>query len=197
VDRHVLHLIKRWLTAPVEEEDGKGHRKRSNPNRKLKRGSPQSSPISPLLSNVSMRRFILGWEKLGFHRRWSAHIVNYADDFVICCKAGAEDAREAMRGMMQRLKLTVNEAKTQRCRRPQERFDFLGYTFGRCHSRESGRAYLGTRPSKKRVRRMVDKIRQLTDARTTWLEAEVIVERLNQMLGGWANYFCLDPVSPT
>lgn len=76
------------------------------------------------------------------------------------------------------------------------RFDFLGYTFGRCYSRESGRAYLGTRPSKKSVRRTVDKIRQLTDIRTTWMDAEVIVERSNQILQGWANYFCLGPVSP-
>ena len=196
VDRHVLHLIKLWLTSPVEETDDKGNRKRSNPNRHSKRGSPQGSPISPLLSNIYMRRFILGWEKLGFQRRWAAYIVNYADDFVICCKAGAEDAMEAMRGMMKRLKLTVNETKTRRCRLPQERFDFLGYTFGRCYSREGGRAYLGTRPSKKSVRRMVEKIRQLTEHRTTWLEAEVIVERLNQILQGWANYFCLGPVSP-
>jgi RNA-directed DNA polymerase len=196
VDRHVLHMIKLWLTAPVEEVDGKGSRKRSNPNRHSKRGSPQGSPISPLLSNIYMRRFVLGWEKLGFQRRWSAHIVNYADDFVICCKAGAEEAMEAMRWMMGRLKLTVNETKTRRCRLPQERFDFLGYTLGRCYSRESGRAYLGTRPSKKSVRRMVGKIRQLTEARTTWLEAETVVERLNQMLVGWANYFSLGPVSP-
>jgi len=196
VDRHVLHLIKMWLTAPVEEDDGKGHRKRSNPNRKSKQGSPQGSPISPLLSNIYMRRFILGWKKLGFQRRWSAQIVNYADDFVICCKAGAEDAMEAMRWMMKRLKLTVNEAKTRRCRLPQERFDFLGYTFGRCYSRETGRAYVGTRPSKKSVRRTLEKVRQLTDSRMVWLEAEGVVARLNAILQGWANYYCLGPVSP-
>ena len=196
VDGQVLHLIKMWLTAPVEEDDGKGRRKRSNPNRKSKRGSPQGSPISPLLSNVYMRRFILGWKKLGFQRRWSAQIVNYADDFVICCKGGTEGAMEAMRWLMERLKLTVKEAKTQRCRLPQEEFDFLGYTFGRCYSRQSGRAYLGTRPSKKSVRKTVEKIRQLTDPRMTWLDAEVIVKRSNQILQGWANYFCLGPVSP-
>ena len=195
-DRHVLHLIKMWLTAPVEEDDGRCHRKRSNPNRKFKQGSPQGSPISPLLSNIYMRRFILGWKKLGFQRRWSAQIVNYADDFVICCKEGAEDAMEAMRWMMKRLKLTVNDAKTQRCRLPQERFDFLGYTFGRCYSRETGRAYVGTRPSKKSVRRTLEKVRQLTDSRMVWLEAEAVVERLNPILQGWANYYRLGPVSP-
>jgi RNA-directed DNA polymerase len=128
VDRQVLHWIKRWLTAPVDEDDGQGNWKRSNPNRKHKRGSPQGSPISPLLSNVYLRRFIVGWEKLGFRRRWSAQIVNYADDFVICCTAGAGDAMEAMQWMMGRLKLTVNEAKTQRRQLPRESFDFLGYS---------------------------------------------------------------------
>lgn len=139
-DRHVLHLIKQWLEAPVEEDDG--HRKRTTANRDTGRGTPQGAPISPLLSNLYMRRFILGWKQSGHERRWSAHIVNYADDFVICCKGQADKAMEAMRGMMDKLKLTVNEDKTHQCRVPQERFDFLGYTFGRCYSRETGRAYI-------------------------------------------------------
>lgn len=58
-DRHVLHLIKQWLEAPVEEDDGHGHRRRSTPNRDAGRGTPQGAPISPLLSNLYMRRFIL------------------------------------------------------------------------------------------------------------------------------------------
>jgi RNA-directed DNA polymerase len=149
VDRHVLHLIKQWLEAPVEEDDGHGHRKRTTSNRDTGRGTPQGAPISPLLSNLYMRRFILGWKTLGYARRWSAQIVNYADDFVICCKGRAEDAMDAMRGMMEQLKLTVNDDKTHLCQIPQERFDFLGYTFGRCYSRETGRAYIGTRPSRR------------------------------------------------
>jgi RNA-directed DNA polymerase len=115
VDRHVLHLIKQWLEAPVEEDDGHGHRKRTTSNRDTGRGTPQGAPISPLLSNLYMRRFILGWKTLGYARRWSAQIVNYADDFVICCKGRAEDAMDAMRGMMEKLKLTVNDDKTHLC----------------------------------------------------------------------------------
>jgi group II intron reverse transcriptase/maturase len=196
VDRHVLHLIKMWLEAPVEEDDGKGNRKRTTPNRDSKRGTPQGSPISPLLSNLYMRRFILGWKQLGMQHRWSAHIVNYADDFVICCKGSAEQAMEAMRTMMGRLKLTVNDEKTHLCRIPQERFDFLGYTFGRCYSRRDGHAYLGTRPSKKSVRRMVQSVSRETDRSRLLLNAEDVVGRLNRKLVGWANYFCLGPVSP-
>jgi group II intron reverse transcriptase/maturase len=195
-DRHVLHLIRQWLEAPVEEDDGRGHRKRSTGNRDAGRGTPQGAPISPLLSNLYMRRFILGWKQLGCERRWSAHIVNYADDFVICCKGRAEEAMEAMRAMMARLKLTVNDDKTHLCRIPQERFDFLGYTFGRCYSREGGRAYIGTKPSRKSIKRMVDSITAETDRRRTLLDADDVVGRLNRKLTGWANYFCLGPVSP-
>lgn len=195
VDRHVLHLIKTWLEAPVEEDDGHGHRKRTTSNRDAGRGTPQGAPISPLLSNLYMRRFILGWKNKGCSRRWSAHIVNYADDFVICCKGRADEAMEAMRAMMDKLKLTVNDDKTHLCRIPQERFDFLGYTFGRCYKRGTGHAYIGTRPSKKSIKRMVDSITQETDRRRTLLDAEFVVGRLNRKLTGWANYFCLGPVN--
>ena len=194
-DWQVLHLIKMWLTAPVEEDDGKGGTKRTTQNRDGKRGIPQGSPISPLLSNLYMRRFVLGWHRLGYAERFGAQIVNYADDLVICCKGQAEEALRAMRQMMARLKLTVNEEKTHVCRVPQEHFDFLGYTFGRCYSTKTGRAYLGTRPSKKSIRRMVAAISAQTERRWTGRDAQDVVEDLNRMLKGWANYFSLGPVS--
>lgn len=196
IDKHVLHLIKMWLEAPVEEDDGKGRKQRTTPNRDGKRGSPQGSPISPLLSNIYMRRFILGWKQLGMQSKWGARIVNYADDFVICCKGRAEDAMIEMRRMMTRLKLTVNEEKTHLCQIPQERFDFLGYTFGRNYSRQTGRAYIGSRPSKRSVKRMVESISRETERRTLLLDAEDVVGRLNRKLIGWSNYFCLGQVSP-
>jgi hypothetical protein len=98
-----------------------------------------------------MRRFILGWKVLGYESRFRAKIANYADDFVICCRGSADKAMAAMRIMMQKLKLTVNEEKTHLCRVPEESFDFLGYTLGLCWSPTTGRAYIGTRPSKKAV----------------------------------------------
>ena len=196
VDRHVLHLIKQWLEMPVEEDDGHGHRKRTTVNRDAGRGTPQGAPISPLLSNLYMRRFILGWKLLGHERRWSAQIVNYADDFVICCKSQADEAMEAMRRMMERLKLTVNDDKTSLCRIPQERFDFLGYTFGRCYNSKTGRAYIGTRPSSKSIKRMVENISEETDRSRSIGKAEDVVGRINRKLTGWANYFCLGQVSP-
>jgi group II intron reverse transcriptase/maturase len=194
-DRHMLHLIKMWLIAPVEETDERGRTQRTTRNKDLKRGSPQGSPISPLLSNLYMRRFILGWKVLGHEKRLGARIVNYADDFVICCRGTADKAMATMRTMMQKLKLTVNEAKTHVCHLPDESFDFLGYTIGRCYSTRTGRAYLGTQPSRKKVLGLCHEISEMTGRRWTLLDAADRVSRLNRMLVGWANYFCLGPVS--
>ena len=96
-------------------------------------------------------------EELGHEKRLKAYIVNYADDFVICCRSRAAEAQGCMRVMMSKLKLTVNEAKTRVCQLPEERFDFLGYTFGRCYSPRTGRAYLGATPSRKRVQRILSR----------------------------------------
>src|SRR6185436_5063001 len=138
-------------------------------------GTPQGAPISPLLSNLYMRRFVLGWKKLGHEKRLQAFIINYADDLVICCRARADEVLVLMRSMMSRLKLTVNESKTRVCRLPEEKFDFLGYTFGRCYSPQTGRAYMGTVPSKKRVNRICEAISSETGRNTTLLNAETMV----------------------
>ena len=197
VDGAMLHLIKMWLEAPVEETDEKGNKHRSTRNRDEGKGTPQGAPISPLLSNLYMRRFVLGWKKLGHEKRLAAYIVNYADDLVICCRGRAEEALAIMRDIMTKLKLTVNETKTRVCKLPEEKFDFLGYTFGRCYSSKTGRAYLGTFPSKKRVIRLCEMISELTGRHQTLLDQEMVVTKLNRTMIGWANYFCLGPVSKT
>ena len=68
VDRRVLHLIKMWLECPVEETDDRGRKTRTTEARDNRRGIPQGSPISPLLANIYMRRFVLGWKKLGLEQ---------------------------------------------------------------------------------------------------------------------------------
>jgi RNA-directed DNA polymerase len=195
VDGAMLHLIKMWLEAPVEETDEHGRKHRSTRNRDEGRGTPQGAPISPLLSNLYMRRFVLGWKTLGHEKRLKAYVVNYADDMVICCRGSAKEALDRMRGIMGKLKLTVNETKTRVCKLPEEKFEFLGYSFGRCYSPKTGRAFLGTVPAKKRVRRICEAISSETGRNKTLLDQQTVVGKLNRMMVGWANYFCLGPVS--
>lgn len=194
-DRHLLALVKQWLVAPVEEEDGQGGRRRTTRAKDDKKGVPQGAPISPLLSNLYMRRFLLGWKVLGHQQRLQAYIVNYADDFVICCRGTATEAMVVMRFMMDRLKLTVNEEKTCLHQLPVQSVNFLGYTIGRCYSPKTGRAYIGTRPSKQSIKRATSRISELTARQMSLLEADEVVRRLNRLLIGWGNYFCLGPVS--
>jgi RNA-directed DNA polymerase len=195
-DGNLLHLIKMWLEAPVEEPDEHGRKTRTTRNKDEGRGTPQGGVASPLLANLYMRRFVLGWKVGGHEQRLEAHIVNYADDFVICCKPGkAEEAMRAMRRMMEKLRLTVNEKKTRRCSLPAETFTFLGFTFGPQVSWKTGRTYIVPTPSGKKVQGICARIHEETRGSTTWRSVLEEVRRLNQILMGWGNYFRLGYVT--
>src|SRR4051794_171827 len=138
VDRRVLHLIRLWLGCPVEETDKRGRKTRTTEARDQRRGIPQGSPLSPLLANLYMRRFVLGWKKLGLERSLGTRLVTYADDLVILCRKGkAEEALQRLHEIMGRLKLAVNEEKTRICKVPEEEFDFLGYSVLQAHTERS------------------------------------------------------------
>lgn len=194
-DKQVLHLVKMWLEAPVEETDERGRKRRTTRNKDEGRGTPQGAPISPLLSNLYMRRFVLGWKTLGHERNLRAKIVNYADDFVICCRRGfGANALETMQQMMDRLKLTVNETKTHLCQLPEESFNFLGYTFGRLWSPRKGKFYIGHRPSKKSLTRLRDQLHEETSRNWLWQSEEEMIAKLNRILVGWQNYFSIGTI---
>lgn len=190
-DGQMLKLIKMWLRAPVVG-DRKGDRE--EPKGGGKTGTPQGSPISPLLANVYFRRFVLGWKKLGPKQCESA-IVSYADDFVICCRRGAEEAQAAAGEILKRLGLALNETKTRVRRLPGESLDFLGYTLGRCYRVRNGEPYLGTRPSKDSIRKICRAIHKETRPWSEYRTPEEEAACLNRKLVGWANYFNLGTVS--
>ena len=195
-DGRLLGWIKAWLEMAVVEDDGHGSRRRTNRARCERRGTPQGAPISPLLSNIYMRRFIVGWKVLGYARRFKAEIVNYADDFVVLGKAPAAEMLAAVEVLMKCLKLAINVEKTRCCRVPEEAIEFLGYRIGRNYRRDTGRAYIGTRPSAASVRSICRRASKLTMPCNELLSPEVVVERLNRLLTGWANYFILGQIGP-
>jgi RNA-directed DNA polymerase len=87
-DGAVLHLLKLWLNAPVDEQTDKGRRRRTG-GRGHGMGTPQGGVISPLLANVYMARFLRAWRERGMDRQLRAKVVSYADDFVILCRGTA------------------------------------------------------------------------------------------------------------
>jgi RNA-directed DNA polymerase len=187
VDRHVLHLIKMWLEAPVEERDADGTR-RMKSGKADRRGTPQGGVISPLLANLYMNRFLKAWRLTGREEAFCAHIVAYADDFVILSRCCAAEALAWTKEVMSKLGLTLNEAKTSLKDACKERFDFLGYTFGPHHRTKDGRLYTGASPSKKSVHRIKTRIGEmLTPANMApWPKVR---QKLNRLLLGWSAYF--------
>ena len=195
-DGRMLGLIKAWLEMPVEEDDGKGGTSRTSRACKERKGTPQGAPISPLLSNLYMRRFILGWKVLGYARRFCAEIVNYADDFCVLGKASSVEMLAAVKRITDELKLPINEQKTRCLRCPDEALEFLGYRIGRNYRPQGRGTYIGTRPSQASVQSICRRISEQTVKRYGLMETENRVNRLNWMLSGWANTFRLGQVSP-
>jgi RNA-directed DNA polymerase len=187
VDRNVLRLIKMWLKTPVEERDGDG-RRRMNGGRHSTRGTPQGGVVSPMLANLYMNRFLRHWRRSGRNAAYQAQVVSYADDFVILSRGCAEEALAWTRQVMARLGLALNEAKTSIRNARQERFDFLGYSFGSHRDRRDGHWYLGASPSKKSVQRLKGKVSAILAAGNQAPWPEVCV-RLNSLLRGWTTYF--------
>lgn len=187
VDKHMLHLIKMWLKVPVEERDENG-KKRLTGGKDNDRGTPQGGVISPLLANLYINRMLKGFRQTGREAQFKARIVDYADDFVILSRGKAKEALEWTRGVLERLKLTLNEKKTSIRDARQERFDFLGYTFGPHFSSRTGGKYLGYSPALKSRKRLRENVRKHLGRDNTKPWAEVR-DRLNQKLRGWGQYF--------
>src|SRR5438128_711006 len=187
VDRAVLHLIKMWLKAPVEERDEKGKRSMTG-GRSSRRGTPQGGIVSPMLANLYMNRFLKHRRITGKSKAFRAQVITYADDFVILSRGHAAEALDWTRRVMARLGLTLNEAKTSIKAARKESFHFLGYTFGPHRYKPDGRWYLGASPSKKSRQCLKQKVGDLLIPGNVGAWDEVR-DRLNQILRGWSAYF--------
>src|SRR5215470_10726706 len=186
-DGSVLRLIKLWLKAPIEERDGDGKRRMVGGKRN-KCGTPQGGVASPLLANIYMNRFLKHWRRSGCGEAFRAHVVSYADDFVILSRGRAVEALAWTQAVMIRLGLTVNEAKTSLRDARQECFTFLGYSFGPHWYKANGHRYLGASPSKKSVQRLKTTVGNLLvpGNNAPW---QKVRDTLNRTLRGWSNYF--------
>jgi RNA-directed DNA polymerase len=187
VDKHMLHLLKMWLKTPVEEKDEAG-KKRLTGGKGNDRGTPQGGVVSPLLANLYMNRMLKGWRNTKRGEQFQAKVVTYADDFVILSRGKAAEALEWTRGVITRLGLTLNEAKTSIRQAREESFNFLGYTFGPHRYRKDGHWYLGASPSKKAIARIKEKVGDLLKPGNvgTWPEVR---DQLNRKLRGWSAYY--------
>lgn len=194
-DGQLLSVLKLWLEIPVIERNNDKN-KRSTEAKDKHRGIPQGSPCSPLLSNLYFRRFILAWDKFGFTEAYDTQIVNYADDFVICTKPGkGQQVMDQMLKLMSSIGLQVNKEKTKLVKLPAEKFDFLGYTFGKFFGK-GGKAYIGTQPSKKSIRKVIEKLHEETSRQWGISSEENRVVKLNSIIRGGSNYFNQGPVIP-
>ncbi|HEY1412923.1 MAG TPA: reverse transcriptase domain-containing protein, partial [Rhodopila sp.] len=187
VDRDMLRLIRQWLKAPIEMTDDGGKR-RMEGGKASRRGTPQGSVISPLVANLYMNRFLKHWRGTGKGESWQAHVINYADHFVILSRGHAAEALAWTDRVMTRLGLTLNRTKTRLCDAQVERFDFLGYSFGPHCFRQTGRWYTGASPSKKSVQRLKAKVGAILVPANVGAWEEVR-NTLNRLLRGWCGYF--------
>ena len=144
--------------------------------------------ISPLVANLYMNRFLKYWRQSGRGEAWQAHVINYADDFVILSRGYAAEALAWTDRVMTRLGLGLNRTKTCVRNARQERFDFLGYSFGPHCFRQTGRWFTGASPSKESVQRLKDKVAAILVPGNVGAWEEVR-DTLNRLLRGWCGYF--------
>jgi group II intron reverse transcriptase/maturase len=188
-DGAILHLIQMWLKAPVMEEDKDGTKRNIGGGKGNSKGTPQGGVISPLLANLYLHILDRIWERRQLHQRMGARIVRYADDIVILCRKQPEEVMAVLRRILERLGLTLNEAKTKTINAYEGKFDFLGFTIWMGKGRKTGRYYPHVQPSKKSLQSIKDRVTQLTQGERTIMPIDWIVNEVNATVRGWVGYF--------
>lgn len=184
-DRHILHWIKQWLCAVVVEQDEQGKRRSHKPER----GTPQGGVISPLLANIYLNLFDRMFRRYCQRTGVAAELVRYADDFVILMRGRTKTTCQKVEEMIERLGLTMNDAKTRIVDARKGSFDFVGFSFSRTTSYKSGRMITLVQPSRKTEQRFREEVRALTARWTHGQSQQEVLERVNRYVVGWVNYF--------
>jgi RNA-directed DNA polymerase len=189
-DGEILRLIQMWLKAPIMEMDKDGTKRNIGGGKGNRTGTPQGGVISPLLSNLYLHILDRIWERNKLQQRLGARIVRYADDIIILCRRNkSEKAMAVLRQILERLKLTLNEAKTKIVNAHKGKFDFLGFTIWMGESSKSGNLYPHVQPSKKALKAIKDRVTALSKRERTVKPLEVIVNEVNATVSGWVGYF--------
>jgi len=189
VDGGILHLIKQWLKAPVIGEDDNGVKKSVGGGKASRKGTPQGGVISPLLANCYLHILDRIWQRHHLRDKLKAHIVRYADDFVVMCKEGVEEPLNVVRHLVERLGLSLNEAKTHIVDANAASFNFLGFTLQMSRGAKTGKPYPNVRPADKSLKKIKARLTELTGRHLTAIPLGDIVANVNRSLSGWANYF--------
>jgi RNA-directed DNA polymerase len=189
VDGGILHLIKQWLKAPVIGEDENGVKKNVGGGKGNRKGTPQGGVISPLLANCYLHILDRVWQNRHLKEHLQAHLVRYADDFVVLCRNGVEEPLKVVRDVLERLGLRLNESKTHVVDATQTGFNFLGFTIQMSQGVKTGKSYPSVRPADKSLKKIKARLKDLTGRNLTPIPLQDIVGNVNRSLRGWANYF--------
>ena len=188
-DGGILALIKQWLKAPVIGESENGRKKVVGGGKANRRGTPQGGVISPLLANCYLHLLDRLWQRHHLKDKLQAHLVRYADDFVVLCRKDVEEPLKVVRKVLERLGLSLNETKTHIVDATQASFNFLGFAIQMNRGSRSGKPYPNVRPADKSLKKIKARLTELTGRELTAIPLETIVGNVNRSLRGWVNYF--------
>jgi RNA-directed DNA polymerase len=188
VDGGILHLIKQWLKAPIIGEDG-GVKKIVGGGKANRKGTPQGGVISPLLANCYLHILDRIWQRRHLKGKLQAHLVRYADDFVVMCRKDVEEPLKVVRDVLERLGLSLNETKTHIVDATQSGFNFLGFMIQMSQGVKTGKRYPSVRPADRSLMKIRARLKELTGRNLTPIPLEDIVGNVNRSLRGWVNYF--------
>jgi RNA-directed DNA polymerase len=154
-----------------------------------RKGTPQGGVISPLLANCYLHILDRIWQRRHLKGKLQAHLVRYADDFVVMCRKDVEEPLKVVRDVLERLGLSLNETKTHIVDATQSGFNFLGFMIQMSQGVKTGKRYPSVRPADRSLMKIRARLKELTGRNLTPIPLEDIVGNVNRSLRDWVNYF--------